>query len=125
MVNIFLQRSSSLDMFFVSRYIFIKTSHSRKFWSLIDLKINFNLDKSTLRLTSEDGDSDGQYQIRRLDNSETDLNSSQTDKTIDSLLSDDINNTNEKINYENIQMLIENLQQSSKMILQFSSNRIL
>jgi hypothetical protein len=86
------------------------------------LKINFNLDKSTLRLTSEDGDSDGQYQIRRLDNSETDLNSSQTDKTIDSLLSDDINNTNEKINYENMQMLIENLQQSSKMILQFSSN---
>ncbi len=86
------------------------------------MKINFNLDKSTLRLTSEDGDSDGQYQIRRLDNSETDLNSSQTDKTIDSLLSDDINNTNEKINYENMQMLIENLQQSSKMILQFSSN---
>jgi hypothetical protein len=89
------------------------------------LKINFNLDKSTLRLTSEDGDSDDQYQIRRLDSSETELNSSQTDKTIDSLLSDDINNTNEKINYENIQMLIENLQQSSKMILQFSSNRIL
>ncbi len=125
MVNIFLQRSSSLDMVFVSRYIFIKASHSRKFWSLIDLKINFNLDKSTLRLTSEDGDSDDQYQIRRLDSSETELNSSQTDKTIDSLLSDDINNTNEKINYENIQMLIENLQQSSKMILQFSSNRIL
>ncbi len=89
------------------------------------MKINFNLDKSTLRLTSEDGDSDDQYQIRRLDSSETELNSSQTDKTIDSLLSDDINNTNEKINYENIQMLIENLQQSSKMILQFSSNRIL
>ncbi len=89
------------------------------------MKINFNLDKSTLRLTSEDGDSDDQYQIRRLDSSETELNSSQTDKTIDSLLSDDINNTNEKINYENMQMLIENLQQSSKMILQFSSNRIL
>jgi len=86
------------------------------------LKINFNLDKSTFHLTSEAGDSDDQYQIRRLDNSETDVNSSQTDKTVDSLLSDDINNTNEKINYENIQMLIENLQQSSKMILQFSSN---
>ncbi len=118
-----------------------------------------DLDKSSFRLASEDDDSDDQYQIQRFDNSETDLTSLQTNKTADSLLFNDINNTkdlerkckkrisslrikkdvciasenitfssirhpDEKINYENIQMLIENLQQSSKIILQFSFKTI-
>jgi hypothetical protein len=138
----------------------------------------FNSAKSTIRLASADSDSDdnnnnnNQHKIRILDHYKTDLSSSQTNKTVDSLVFDDDNDTNslerkckkiipsfhcfdlrnliklikkiitiymyiashnmtfnnirneyDKINYEDIQMLIQNLQQSGKIILEFSSNR--
>ena len=111
--------------------------------------------QSTIRLTSEDDDDPDetrdhdQYQIQRLNNSDTDLNSSQTHRIDDSLFLNGNHNTNyfekkcrkkgscsvqelltstasdnatvdqiktsdQKINYENMQMLIKNLQQSSK-----------
>ena len=118
--------------------------------------------QSTIRLTSEDDDDPDetrdhdQYQIQRLNNSDTDLNSSQTHQVDDSLFFNGNHNTNyfekkcknkgscsvqelltfaasdnvtvdqiktsdEKINYENIQMLIENLQQSKSDSVDFES----